>query len=322
MKNEFEAAVDLLSGSDNFLIAGHAGPDGDCLGCMCALNLALRKLGKTSYAICPDGVPDVYRFLPASDSILSEIPVGQHVDTAIVVDCDGLDRTGPLAETIRSMPKLLEIDHHQGTGSGLGIALIFSSAAATGEIVFELLRRAHIEIDKDIADCLLTAIITDTGSFRYSNVTPDTLRISADLLDAGAIPSKIAQRVYESRSLQSVKLLGLALSTVRTEMDGTITYACVTQAHLAESGATDAESEGVVNYVRSIRGSRVAMLFREVAADSTRVSLRSVDGIDVSRIARQFGGGGHRAASGCTVDRPLVEAIPTVLEATKRWMES
>jgi phosphoesterase RecJ-like protein len=317
MSSEFDAAVNLLASGNSFLIAGHVNPDGDTLGCMCAMGLALRKIGKFATLVCADPVPQVYRFIPAADTILREIPE-KPFNTAIIVDCDGLDRTGPLAERIRTFERFLEIDHHQGKGSGFGVKLIDPSAAAAGELVFELLKRARIEMDAQIAECLLTAVVTDTGSFKFANVTPNTLRIASELVSAGASPVTITRNVYESRTFAGTRLLGLMLSALTTVDGGRIVYSSITRDMLAETGASDDDTEGFVNYIRSVRGAVVGVLFRESEdGASVRASLRAGNGIDVSQVARKFGGGGHKAAAGCTIEKPLAEAIQLVLNVIK-----
>ena len=321
MKSDLQEAVRVLKENQTFLVVGHVNPDGDCLGSMCALGLGLRQLGKSAFLVSPDGVPDLYKFLPGSDSITRVVPA-RKFDAAIVVDCEGLDRLGSAAEALSACGLVVEIDHHPGGERGAGIQLVVPSAASSGEIMFELLREAGVRIEPPIAECLLTAIVTDTGSFRFSNVKPSTLRTAAGLLEAGASISKIAHKVYETRSFSSTKLLGIALSTLRSTANGRIAYASITQDQMASSQAAEAETEGIVNYVRSIRGAHVGLLFREGANGTTRVSLRSRDGVDISQVARLFGGGGHRTAAGCIVDRPLSEAIDLVVDAVRKWMGS
>lgn len=321
-KNDLQAAANLLRDSESFLITGHANPDGDSLGSMCALGLALRGMGKTVVLVSMDGVPDLYRFLPASDTVVTTVSKDQSFDVMIIVDCEGLDRCGDVVNAIPIYKKLLVIDHHPGGELGEGIRVIDPSLASSGEIVYALLNKMSVPITQSMAECLLTAIVTDTGSFRFSNVTSSTLRTAADLLDQGASVSEIAQKVYETRPLSSIRLLGMALSTLRTASNGRIAYTSVTQAQMAASGATEAETEGIVNYVRGVRGVQVGILFREGSDGSTRVSLRSGDGLDVSQVARLFGGGGHKAAAGCTIERPLEESIGLVVDAVQKWMES
>ena len=321
-KGDLKNAVRILRECSNFLIAGHVSPDGDCLGCMCGLGLVLQGLGKSAVLVSPDGVPDLYRFLPGSDRVVREVPADRRFDAAIVVDCEGLDRLGIVAEALPLCGRVLGIDHHSGGRPGLDLQLVDPSAASCSEIVVELLKEAGIKIEHNVAECLLTAVVTDTGSFRFSNVKPSTLRVAATLIEAGASVNRIARRIYETRSLSSIKLLGMALSAVHTTADGQIAYTSVTRDQMALSSAADAETEGIVNYVRSVRGAQVGILFRECSDGSTKVSLRSRDGLEISQVARLFGGGGHRTAAGCTVKRPLSETIDLVLDTVRKWMGS
>jgi phosphoesterase RecJ-like protein len=305
---------------NSFLIVGHVNPDGDCLGSMCALGLGLRQLGKQVVMLSMEGVPDLYRFLPGADQIVTEAPLRMGCEVAITVDCDGLERVGDALDAVRSCGALIDVDHHPGVNRETPLALVDSNCASTGEVLIPLLDAVGVRMTKEMATCLLTAIITDTGSFRFSNVRPSTLRIAADLMDAGALPSRIAQQVYEGRSFASQKVLGFALSSLRTTARGRIAYASISQHQLAQAGATEAETEGIPNTVRSIRGAYVGLFFRESPEKSIRVSLRSREGYDVSQVAKLFGGGGHPTASGCTVDGPLDEAQELVIGAVRKCM--
>lgn len=319
-KSEMQEAARILQDSRSFLVVGHISPDGDSIGCLCALGLSLQGLGKSVLLISPDGVPEVYRFLPGSERVLKEVPPNQHFDIGLIVDCENSGRLGSAAEAMKSCRKTVEIDHHPGGERSSDVQLVDSSAASCGEIVFELLLKAGVETSPDVAECLLTAIITDTGCFRFSSVKPSTLRTAADLLERGASISKIIRKVYETRPLSSAKLLGAALSTLETAAHGRIAYASITREQMASAQAGDTEGEGIVNYIRSVRGAQVGILFREEADGTTRVSLRSGDRLDISQVARLFGGGGHRTAAGCTLDRPLTEAMDLVLGAVQKWM--
>ena len=319
-KRKLREAASLVKESDSFVVAGHVNPDGDCLGCICALGLALSRLGKTVVTVSSDGVPELYGFLPGSENVLRQVPENRAFDVAIVIDCENFDRLGPMAEILPSCGRILEIDHHPGGERGSGLQLVDPSAASCGEIMFELFEEGGIGIDSEVAECLLTAIVTDTGCFKFGNVTPSTLRIAARLLESEGSIEKISHEVYETRSLSSAKLLGAALSTLRTTANGRIAYACITRDQMASAGAAEAETEGIVNYVRSVRGAEVGILFREAEDGATRISLRSREGLDVNEIARQFKGGGHKAAAGCTIERPLTEAIELLMNATRQCM--
>ena len=320
--SDLQKVARILRERDNFLLAGHINPDGDSLGCMCALLLFLQGLGKHVLALSPEGVPELYQFLPASNQISTNIPKEGRFDVAILIDCESLERLGSVKSLLDRCDCVINVDHHPIGERNSGCHLIDPSAASCGEIVLKLLAEAGARITPEIAECLLAAIVTDTGSFRFSNVTPATLRTAADLMELGASVSKIAKKVYETRSLTSTRLLGMALSGVQTAANGKIAYTCITREHMTSSKAEEAETEGIVNYVRAIKGAQVAILFREEADGTTRVSLRSRDGLDISQVAHLFGGGGHKTAAGCTIKAPLCEAVNLVVNTVQKWMGS
>jgi len=236
-------------------------------------------------------------------------------DLAIVCDAATPGRLGSVGALAMTAERSLVIDHHEGNGGFGDIQLVDASAAATGEIVYALLRHMRLPFNRAIADCLLCAIITDTGSYRFMNVKGATFRVSAALMAYGACPASISELVFETRSLQSLKLLGRALDALEVTADGRISWSVITARDFVELMATDEDTEGIVTHIRAVRGTEVGALLRELGDGSVRVSLRSRRDVDVSRVAERFGGGGHRAAAGCTLRMPLTEAIAAILGA-------
>jgi len=284
-------------------------PDGDTIGSALALARAARLLGKEAHVGSHDGVPDIYRFLPDSGLILSR-PAGNSYDLVVAVDFDGFDRMGSFSPVAQAVPRFAVVDHHasspvQGCGQ---IRVIDTAAAATGEIVFDILRFLRTPLDQDIAVMLMTAILTDTGSFRFSNVRPRSFSIAHDLIKAGAHPEIIFKQVYEQRPFSSVKLLGLVLAKSRQSCNGRVVWATVTRKDLQEAGARDEETEGIVNQLTTVRTAEVAVLLRETQNGDVRVSVRTAGRLDAREIAQRFGGGGHQMASGCTLKGPLEAA--------------
>ena len=322
MRSDLHEAARLLRDADRILIASHVNPDGDALGSMCALGHVLRALGKNVVMVSPDGVPDGYKFLPGSDRIVNQVSQNQQYDLCVTVDAENIGRLGQVADVLKSCKQTLDIDHHPGGERTADVQVLDANSSSSGEIVFEILKEMGVKISTPIAECLLTAIVTDTGCFRFSNVKPNTLRTAASLIERGASISKVVRKVYETRPLSSAKLLGTALSTLNTVENGRIAYASISQEQMAAAGADAAEAEGIVNYIRSVRGARVGLLFREEADGTTRVSLRAGEGMDVAQIARLFGGGGHKTAAGCTIHAPLSEAVHLVIGAVQKWMAS
>jgi len=306
-----------IRAASTIAIACHVNPDGDALGSLLGLGLAIEAgyPDKKVTLLAQDGVPFIYRFLPGIDRILTQMePLD--LDLAIVVDSGDIKRVGKSIEPIVSGARVvLDIDHHVGEGSFGSVRLLDNRAAATAEIVFDLLVELDLPITQEIATCLFTGVITDTGSFRFMNVTPRTLRVAASLIEMGASPSLIAEQVFDNRPFAATRLMGLALSTLSQTPDGRVTWAAISRDAFAAAGATDEDTEGFVNPVRAVRGTEVAILFREVSEGRVRVSLRSTEHVDVAKVASLFGGGGHRMASGCTYDGSLEDAVTAVVSA-------
>ncbi len=295
------------------MVAGHVTPDGDSLGCTLALTHALRGLGKSVTPMAVDGVPEIYRWLPGADQITTSAP--GPFDLAIVVDAATPDRIGDIGKLAKSASDTVVIDHHVSESEFGRVRVVNPKASATGEIVYSLLRLMRLPFSKDIADCLLCAIVTDTGSFRFMNVKAATFRVSAALMRYGACPACISELVFETRSLASLKLLGRALDALQVTQDGRISWTVITARDFAELGATDEDTEGIVTHVRAVRGTDIGILLRELPGGDVRVSLRSRRDTDVSVIAERFGGGGHVSAAGCTLKTDLQDAVSKILGA-------
>ena len=309
-----EAAAAIRQ-SQSIVLACHVNPDGDALGSMLGLALALIPLGKSVVCLSEDGVPDILRFLPGSE-IVRQATDQAAFDLALVVDSGDLPRVGASVQPVIGRAKcVVDIDHHVTTGAFGDVRVLDARAASTAEIVYALLLTLDAPITPQIATCLFTGIITDTGSFRFQNVTPNTLQVAAALLEAGAPPAFISEHVFENRTFAATQLLGHALASLQKTSDSRIVWAHITASDFAEVGATDQDTEGIVSYVRGVRDTEVGILFREMAGGGIRVSLRARESVNVAEIAALFGGGGHRMASGCTVDLPLADAEAAVLQA-------
>jgi phosphoesterase RecJ-like protein len=310
-----------LDAAGSIVLACHQRPDGDTLGSALAVAHALRARGKDVVVLSEDGVPENYVFIPESDTIAAATD-RRDFDIGMLVDCEGIERAGTAADAVTSAKTTGCVDHHVPDGEFGGIRVVDTSASSTAEVVVDLLDANVVEIDQVCATQLLTGLIADTGAFRFANTSPRTFHTAARLTDLGADPSAIAREVYDTRPLHAMRLLGRALCSVETTADGRVAWAVITKSDLDELGATDADTDSIINYVRMARGASVAILLREVEPHSIRISLRSRDGIDVNQVARAFGGGGHVAAAGCTIDAPLEEARRRMLDEVRRWMES
>ena len=306
-----EKIAAALAGCTSVLISVHKSPDGDALGSQLALMLALEKMGKIVTAHNIDPVPEIYRFLPHAERIRVGRPVPGKYDAFIVVDADP-PRSGLFDKTYPA-DVLINIDHHITNPREWPLTWLDPDASAAGEMVYRLLRQLGVPLDRDIALCLYTAIFTDTGSFRYSNTTPESMRISAALLEAGADPWLVTENVYESFAYRRLKLLGAVLSGMERSADGRVAWVVITDELYRETGTTAEDTDNFVNYVRSVKGVEVAVLFRQTAPAQYKISLRSKGRVDLSGLAQALGGGGHKNAAGGVLDGALEDTKRRVL---------
>jgi phosphoesterase RecJ-like protein len=291
-----------------FLVTSHARPDGDAIGSTLALAQVLRKMGKSGEIVLGDPVPLLYHPLPGSETIVHSSQVNGDYDAVIILECDSVQRT-----RLRGLENqfLINIDHHISSRPFANINWIDPSAVATAELIFRLAQAAQIKITPEIATCLYTAVLTDTGAFCYAPTNACTFELAKFLVEHGADPGKIAQGVYFSSPMSKMCLLGAALS--RLERDGAITWMSVTRHDMERFGALEEDCEGLVNYALGIAGVEVAIFFREVAHERIRVSIRSKGAVNVAEIAQKFGGGGHECAGGFSTEGPVEEAAKRVL---------
>lgn len=309
------AVAEAIRRGNDFVLTFHENPDGDSIGSTLAMARALRLLGKQATVATPSPYPKVFRYLCGEDDVVPWEEVKGSPSVALIIDCGDLNRFGMVGKAVVEKARtVINVDHHV-TNSQFGhINYVDSAAAAAGEQVIAILDELGVEIDTEMATCLLTAIMTDTGSFRYPNTTPGTLKLASRLVGAGARTSAVAEYVYDTRSLSSIRLLQVALSRLKLSAGGRVAWSIIYAGDFRETGATEAEAEGIVNYPRSIEGVEAGVLFRETPDGKTKVAFRSRREIDVSQVALIFGGGGHPRASGCTYDGTLDEAVEKVLE--------
>jgi phosphoesterase RecJ-like protein len=291
-----------------FLVTSHARPDGDAIGSTLALAQILRKMGKSAEIVLGDPVPLLYHPLPGSEIIVRSSQVNGDYDAVIILECDSVQRT-----RLRGLENqfLINIDHHASSRPFANINWIDPSAVATAELIFRLAQAAQVKITPEIATCLYTAVLTDTGAFCYAPTNACTFELAKFLVEHGADPGKIAQSVYFSSPMSKMCLLGAALS--RLERDGEIAWMSVTRHDMERFGALEEDCEGLVNYALSISGIEVAIFFREVAQERIRVSIRSKGAVNVADIAQKFGGGGHECAGGFSTEGPVEESARRVL---------
>lgn len=322
MTEPLAEAADAIRSASHLVLACHVNPDGDALGSLLGLALGLSSMGKTLTLLSQDGVPEPLRFLPHADAVRTLAQVAPaSFDLAVVLDSGDLTRVGDaVLPFVRSAPRILNIDHHAAGAAFGDVRLIDATAASTSELVFRLLQTLEIPLTPDIAACLFTGVTTDTGGFRFANVTPATLQTAAALVAAGAAPAAISEQVFDNRTFAATVLLGRALAGLSQTDDGRIVWARVRLADFLELGATDEDTEGIVNFARGVRGADAGILFREMADGKIRISLRARASVDVGAVAQKFGGGGHRMAAGCSLSLPLAEAENAIVDVVRAAM--
>jgi phosphoesterase RecJ-like protein len=298
---------------DRFLLTSHARPDGDAIGSALACCQVLRAMGKQADVVLHDAVPRVYRSLPFADQVVQADRIKGGYEAAIILECDSVHRTRLEGLEDRF---LISIDHHISGRPFAHVNWIDPHAVATAEMVFRLAREAGARFSPEIATCLYTALMTDTGSFMFQGVNQHTFALAQELVLAGADPAHCARSIYFAHSEAKLRLLGEALRNLKTE--GHLAWTWVSHEHMQRWAAKDEDCEGLVNYVLSIGEVEVAAFFRELPDGRFRVSLRSKGKLDVARVAERFGGGGHECASGCPVDGPLASAVREVLQRLRR----
>jgi len=309
--------LETLRAARNICVVGHIRPDGDCVGSQLGLTLALRAEGKRVTCWNQDPIPEKYRFLdPAGD--ITRPRRGQRFDLVIATDCASYERLGKVGECVKDRQQLLNIDHHASNTRYGDLNWVSPREPSTGELIFRLLKAARWPITKPIADCLFTAISTDTGSFQYPTTRPGTFHAGAELVTRGADLARVCHEVYQSYPLSRVRLLKHLYNKFRLTQGNRIAYLWLKQADFARAGSESDETEGLIDHIRDIEPVVVACVFEELEPELTRLSLRSKsEQINVSDIAGQFGGGGHPAAAGARIAGPPLRVQRRVLAAVK-----
>lgn len=298
--------VEEIHRNRSFLITTHENPDGDAIGSSLALANFLRKQGKDVTIHLCDAVPDIYAFLPLADTVRDTIP-NSYYDVCFVLDVGEFRRAGSAINNFKGVGVFINIDHHLNCENPNAINYIDNKACATGALIFRVITAAGHDVDYETALCIYTAIITDTGSFRYSNANQEAFTIAGQMVAKGVNAWDLAENLYESQPRERLELLSLALATLSISPRGDFASITVTLDMYRKTGASAELTDGFVNYPRSIRGVEVAVFFREIKPELFKVGFRSKGKVDVSALAAAFGGGGHHNAAGCTVEGLLPE---------------
>lgn len=313
---------EMIKKGNNFLLVSHINPDGDSIGSQLALAKVLTDFGKKVTILNQHPVPEIYKFLNGSENIKNEISFLENFDIAIVLDANDKKRLGDVVnKVLRKIPFKINLDHHIGNNKFGQLQHLDPEASATAIIVYDLIVHLNAKIDRDIAECLYAGIMTDTGSFHYLNTDTKSHLVVADLIKYGIIPNKIYEKIYEIYNMVTIKLLGLALSSIETDKTGKIAWMKIRQYDYNLTSLTNGETESFINYLQMMKGVKVSLFFREFLNDKyqlvTKVSFRSKEDVDVNKIASIFGGGGHSHAAGCVI----VDNLTTVLEKVLKEVE-
>jgi bifunctional oligoribonuclease and PAP phosphatase NrnA len=308
--------------SRTFCVAGHVRPDGDCIGSQLGLALALKNEGKKVLCWNEDGLPQKYQFLDP-DRIIQRPKPGLDFDCVIATDAASLERLGTVGPCINNHRLLINIDHHESNTRYGNLNWVSAREPSTGELIFRLLKIAKWPITRAIADCLFTAVSTDTGSFQYPTTRPGTFHVAGELVRRGANLARICDEVYESYPLSRARLLRHVYSRFRLTHQNQIAYFWLKKADFARTGAESIDSEGLIDHIRAIAPVVVACVFEEMEPELTRISLRSKsEKVNVNDIAAQFGGGGHPAAAGARIPGNPVSVQRKVIAAIKKALNA
>ncbi len=302
------AILEVLRKGEKFLVCSHSRPDGDAVGSVLAMGILLAQMGKRADLVTADRIPTIYRGLPGAEAIRTALRVHGPYDAVILLECDGIERA-----RLRGLHSffLINIDHHVSGRPYADLNWIDCSAASVGELVYRLVKAAGAEVTPEMATCLYTTVLTDTGGFCYGATKASTFELARELVVAGANPIEIAQEVCFSTSTAKILLLGSALNNLKRE--GRLAWLWVTHQDMVRTCAAEEDCEGIVNFALCISGVEAAVFLRELPDRRIRLSLRSKGKINVAEMAERLGGGGHETAAGCTLEGPIANALEEIL---------
>ncbi|MDP4179797.1 MAG: bifunctional oligoribonuclease/PAP phosphatase NrnA [Bacillota bacterium] len=312
--------VSKIISSKNVAILPHIQADGDAIGSCLALGIALTKLNKKVKVIMEESVPEVYNFIPgqAMVSVGSEYKEG--LDLVITLDTGDVGRIGERIDVFKSVDSTINIDHHGTNNEFAVLNYVDADSAATGEIIYELIKLLNVDFDADIATCLYVAIATDTGCFKFKNTTSKTHRIISDLISFGVNVSEISGKVFDSTTKEKVRLMGHAINTLELLEEGKIAFVNISNEMLKAAGAKEEDCDGIVNIGRNIVGVEASVVLRERSSGDFKINLRSKTYVDVGQVALKYGGGGHKMAAGCAIKGDLDSIKKMILEELKRLL--
>lgn len=312
-----ETIIQEISKAHKIAIMPHISVDGDGLGSSLALAKALTKVGKSADIFIEDEIPGIYSFLPGTSEIKRYVYSNYKYDLTIALDSGDIQRLGNRVDIFKDSQVTINIDHHITNTGFAEYNLVDANASSTGEMMFRLITMMNIAIDRDMAQCIYTAIAADTGGFRYSNTTPYTHEAASHLLGYDIDVADISRRIFETSSFERVKLTGIAIQAIQLHHDGKVALVIIDKQMIKNAGARDEDCEGIVNVGRSIKGVEVSVVLRQINDNDVKVNFRSNEYADVASISRMYGGGGHKRAAGCITKGPLLKLKDNLLEDLK-----
>ncbi|WP_168210979.1 DHH family phosphoesterase [Persicimonas caeni] len=316
LADQIERFLEVIEENERFLVVSHTSPDGDAIGSTLSMGLLLEALGKEVVFYNRDAVPYNFGFLEGADAMVTEVPADADIDVTVVLDCAEPERIGEEFPEQGWGDTIVVVDHHKTWDAEFADIYVRDvGAAATGELVYRLVVAAGVKLDKPIAEALYCCVMTDTGSFRYSNTSRTTFRIAGELIDAGVEPWRMTSHIYESNPKERLELLALVLNTLEFSHCGRLAFLRIEDEMFESTGTGPELTDGFINYARSIRGVEVATQLREDDEDLWRVSFRSRGKVDVSELAAKFGGGGHHNAAGCRIEGTSDEIVEKLSQA-------
>ncbi|MGE5415326.1 MAG: DHH family phosphoesterase [Acidobacteriota bacterium] len=316
--NELQAIVEGFAQSDTWTVVSHNIPDGDCIGSVTGLVIALESIGKKVTALIEDGVPELYRFLKGTEKIGSINSIPQIHDHVVFVDCSDPERLGEkVLNIVKDRKYTISIDHHISNTYFGDVNLVEDHSSSTCEILYGVIKKLGAQVTADIANALYSGMLMDSGRFQYSSTGPNTLRSAADLLELGADLNNIRTKLFESKSRLEIAVTKAALSSLEFLEDGRIAYMRLSYADMERLGSVNRHFEGIIDMARDVINVEVAVFFRELEPGKIKLGFRSKGNVDVNELAANWGGGGHRRAAGAMIEGSIDDAITQVVEKAK-----
>ncbi|MFH1238535.1 MAG: bifunctional oligoribonuclease/PAP phosphatase NrnA [bacterium] len=309
----------VIKKNKTFFIAGHIKPDGDCISAELALILFLKRIGKKVLAVNRDIIPPVYNFLPGIGQLKTIKKTDKKFEVGFFLDSSNIARTGDVIDLRKQVKTVINIDHHIDAVDFGDYNYIDPEASSTCELIYNLLDASPYSLSRAEAVCLYTGIVMDTGGFQQLNTTWRAHQVAAELVKKGAAPHYVSQKLYQNKTASELKLTGLVLATLQLEADGQIAYIKLTNRMYEEAHSSPEETEGLIDYLNSLTGVKILILLKETEIkNNIKISLRSKDKVNVNKIARIFGGGGHKKAAGCTIKGNIIQTQQKILREARR----